>query len=371
MNKAPFIAYLAEPNSEKKSFFWAISKEVGNGVGVRLKTWPLSWKNYPETEVRALTCLARAKKQPKGALGRWVKLAFLKGRYNWSRSYFESQPEAIALCWQGLTGTRRAFMEGAKDAGAHRLFAELAPLPSRRTLDPEGINAEGSVPRNPNYYDDVDVDQKLLAEIRDSFQARVSRRTDVRQNTATFETDSQFLFVPLQVPDDSQMTLFAGWCGGLNGFLDALAKASTKLPEGWHLRLKEHPSSKTAVTPQINAHIKRGARFILDNETDSFELIKASRGVVTINSSMGLQAMFFEKPVVITGDALYDINGILDKAANQSALTKILKHADALEFDQDLRQRFLTWLACDYYVKFSREKPLQLTKLIKNLNKDN
>lgn len=356
MKTAPFIAYLAEPHAEKMAFFEAVAAELGQGV--RLKTWPMSWRGYPETEAQALACLARAKKQPKGAFGRWLKLLFLKGRYNWARRYFEARPEAVALCWQGLTGTRRAFMEGAKDAGAALLYGELAPLPLRRTLDAAGVNAEGSVPREAAFYDDVAVDEALLAELKAGFQARAPRRADVGQGKADLSGET-YLFVPLQVPDDSQMTLFAGWCGGLHGFVAALAEASQALPEGWHLRLKEHPSSRISLTQGIEAHIAGGARFVLDNATDSFAQIAASAGVITINSSMGLQAMFWDKPVVITGDALYDIEGAVARADSREALAALCAEAGALGFDADLRARLLTWLARDYYVSFDGGRLLE------------
>ena len=67
MKTTPCLAYLAEPHAEKMAFFEAVSAEFGKGV--RLKTWPMSWRGYPETEARARACLARAKKQPKGASG--------------------------------------------------------------------------------------------------------------------------------------------------------------------------------------------------------------------------------------------------------------------------------------------------------------
>jgi len=347
---SPYVAYLAENRAEKMAFFEAVAKDLGQGV--RVRTWPMSWRGYPQTDARARACLARAKRQPKTAVGRWLKLAFLKGRYNWARRYFANHPQAVALCWQGLTGTRRAFMQGAQDAGVQCLFAELAPLPDRRTLDPKGVNAEGSVPRDPAFYDHVVADADLMDSLRASFVARAPRRADVQQKAAAFSAQDRFLFVPLQVPDDSQMTLFAGWCGGLVGFIDALAKASMDLPEGWHLRLKEHPSSKSRVTAQVMAHIARGARIVLDNDTDSFAQIRASAGVVTINSSMGLQAMFWDKPVIITGEALYDIKGVIDKADSPPALAALLRQADRVTFDAALRGRVLTWLARDYYIGF-------------------
>ncbi len=365
MSKPRTIAYLAEPHAFKTAFFQAVG-DVAGGTK-RQPTWRLSTRAFPETRARAEAALARAKKQPKGPFGRWLKAAFLRGRYNWARRYFAAHPSEIALCWQGLTGTRRAFMEGAQDAGVLRLFAELAPLPGRLTLDAQGVNAEGSVPQGAEFYDEISPDAKLLSDLKNSFKARAPRRKDVGQATGAISAKERFLFVPLQVPDDSQMLLFAGWCGGLSGFVDALVKASQALPEGWFLRLKEHPSSKVAMTEQITAHIKAGARMMLDNDTDSFAQIEASQGVVTVNSSMGLQAMFFDKPVVVTGQALFGFDGVATPADSFERLVEAFKSAGELSFDQGLRQRFLTWLARDYYIEFDGTKlakPEQVLALI-------
>ncbi|CUX82842.1 hypothetical protein [Roseibaca calidilacus] len=350
MKSQRIIAYLAEPNAEKQALFRAVARRLGYGQS--LASWPISIRGYPETAARAEECLGRAKKQPRGTLGRALKRAFLKGRYNWARRWFSARPGAVAMCWQGLTGTRRAFIEGARDAGAPTLFAELAPLPGRWTLDAQGVNAENSVPRRWEAYDAVAPNYELLAGLREAFEARQPRRRDVGQSDAPLPEDARFLFVPLQVPDDSQMILFAGWCGGLEGFIDALAEASAALPEGWHLRLKEHPSAKRSVRARIERHIAAGARLELDNARDSFAQLEASAGVLTVNSSMGLQAMFFDKPVIVTGEAFFAFEGVAHPAGSPQELAQLLADPDALGHDGDLRARFLTWLAHDYYIDF-------------------
>lgn len=362
------IAYLAEPNAEKQAFFRAVASALGQGRA--LPTWPLSMRGYPETSARAEDCLKRAKKQPRGPVGRALKLAFLKGRYNWARRWFAARPGAVAMCWQGLTGTRRSVMQGARDAGAPTLFAELAPLPGCRTLDTQGVNAESSIPREPGAYGTVEPDHDLLAGLREAFEARVPRRSDVGQSAEPLPDGARFFFVPLQVPDDSQMILFAGWCGGLEGFIDALAAASKALPEGWHLRLKEHPSAKRSVRARIERHIATGARLELDNARDSFAQLEASAGVLTVNSSMGLQAMFFGKPVIVTGEAFFAFDGIACPARSAQQLETLLGDPDALAFDADLRARFLTWLARDYYIGFdgaALSDPAQLGQIAEKI----
>ncbi len=343
------IAWLPEPpkHVEKARLFAAVTQVAGGGRA--LSPWAISFRTWPETSARAQDCLIRAKRQSRSPWGRALKLAFLKGRYNYARRFFSAHTDHIALCWQGLTGTRRAVMLGAQDAGAARLFAELSPLPGHLTLDPKGVNAEGSVPQDPEFYDAVIADHDRLAQLKSQFQARAPRRADVGQSDGA-APDAPYIFVPLQVPDDSQMILFSGWVGSVSGFIAALADASAALPEGWHLRIKEHPSAKASFTDQINAAMTAGARIVLDNQTDSFAQLAGAKAVLTVNSSMGLQAMFWDKPVITTGQAFYALPGVAQHTGDAGALQKALQDAMSLRFDADLRARFLTWLATCYYI---------------------
>ena len=345
------IVFPAEYNPRKEAVFAALAGV--EGASRRLPMIPLSFRDWPETDARVATALARAKRQPKGALQAWLKRQLIRGQYNWARRYFTRHPDHLALAWNGLTGSRMAFLAGARDAGAPTLHTELAPLPGRITLDPLGVNAEGSVPQDPAFF-------RAYAETTDTAEwrsigagltARSSRRADVGQGSGALP-DTPFLFCPLQVPDDSQVTLFAGWCGGMAGFLAALEQAARHLPPGWHLRVKEHPSAKIPLTPLLAPLIATG-RVVLDNATDSFAQIAASRGVVTLNSSMGLQAFFHDKPVITLGQAFFNIPGLVDHAADQTALNHLFAKAPDGGYDASLRAAFLTWLDRAYYPRFA------------------
>ena len=50
-------------------------------------------------------------------------------------------PDAVAVAWNGLGGSRQAFLLAARDAGLGTLACELAPFPGRITIDPRGVNA--------------------------------------------------------------------------------------------------------------------------------------------------------------------------------------------------------------------------------------
>lgn len=320
-----------------------------------LRMAPLSWRDWPETAARVAEAMATAKKQPASGFGRWAKALLLRLQYNGARRYFQRHPGWVAVAWNGMTGTRRAFLAGARDAGAIKLHVELAPLPGRITIDPAGVNFDNSVPRNPRFFQDwlaarPGLDRTAWRALGAQMTARPSRRGDVGQGAGTVP-DTPFLFCPLQVPDDSQVLLYSGWCGGLDGFLAALGQAATALREGWHLRLKEHPSAKVSLKERL-APLLAGGRVVLDNDTDSFAQVAASRGVVTLNSSMGLQAFFFDKPVVTLGQAFFSIPGLVNHAPDQAGLDALMARPGDLGFDAGLRDAFMTWLVAEYYPEF-------------------
>ncbi|WP_460272745.1 capsular polysaccharide export protein, LipB/KpsS family [Celeribacter sp. ULVN23_4] len=342
------ITYLKGFAKKKDSFMASVAAADG-GAHV-LPMIPLSLRNFPETASRVDAALSVAKRQPKGPVGRALKRLLIRLQYNGARRYFSRHPDTIAMCWNGITGSRRVFMEGARDAGVPTLFAELAPFPGRMQLDHTGVNALGSLPRDPRFYmawsegrpERRSEDWRKLGA---NLTARESRRADVGQATGADLSGENFLFVPLQVPNDSQITMFSGWVGTVPKMLAALGEAAASLPEGWHIRVKEHPSAKTSLSwPLASAVDAAKGRIVIDNQTDTFEQVRASRGVITINSSVGLQAFFYDKPVIVLGKAFFAMPGLVQVADTAEALSGALYQAESLSFDPVLRAAFMNYL---------------------------
>lgn len=333
------ILYPAEWNARKEAVFAALAR--ADGGGRRLWTIPWSLHPFPETEARVALCLSRAKRQPQG-FGRWLKAGLIRLQYNGARRLFLRHPGAVAAAWNGLGGSRQAFLLAARDAGLAVLHCELAPFPGRITLDPVGVNAESSIPTDLASFDTSD----RWRALGQTLTARTSRRADVGQSDGT--PQGNYLFCPLQVPNDSQVTLFAGWTGDMPGFLTALTEAARHLPDGWHLRLKEHPSAKTPLTAALQPLLATG-RAVLDNATDSFAQLAAAHAVVTLNSSMGLQAFFHDKPVITLGRAFFARAPLVTPAADQSSLNALFAAPRSLTYDAVQRARLMNWLDQVYY----------------------
>lgn len=347
--------YLRDGNREIDAYLRSVCRTAG-GAERAMSVLSLDLRGYAETREAAAAALRTARRPPNWTPHAKAKRALYGAQYNAFRRRFETLPGGLAVAWNGIKGTRRAFMQAARDAGRGTVFLERSPLPERLTVDPVGINEENGLPRDPEFYrawadrapGRDGEDWRALSSL---LTARAPKRHDVAQAAAGGDlADSPFLFVPLQVPDDTQIRQFPGWTGGMEGFLAALSDAVPHLPAGWHLRLKEHPSSKIPLTAPLAAmQARHGRQVVVDNATDTFAQVAASRAVVTLNSSVGLQSFFFDRPVLVLGRAFFRIPGLVTPIDGPTALAAAFAGGDALTWDASLRDAFMNYLDQVYY----------------------
>ncbi len=313
---------------------------------------PPTRRAYAEARARAEEALLTATRRPSL---RWLfdtRMALLAAQYNATRQFFEARSSAVAVTWNGLVSDRRIFMLAARDAGAKTLFFERGPFPQTITADPVGVNHNNGLPR------DVETFRRWLSATPAASGAwrpladrlrqrppRVTRKSDLGKLPPL---DAPFVFVPLQKQSDTQLRLFGVECCGVAETIDLLAAAAPSLPKGWHIRFKEHPSDTNRAETIVRRY--EGLPLYLDNSTDTFAQVRASRLVVTVNSSVGLEAMLLEKPVVATGLAFWAIAGLADAATSAEALRGVFAAPDRVGFDPELRDAFLSFLVADYYI---------------------
>lgn len=351
------------PRKTKK---WQMQRMLETAGLVRFVSFaPLGLTYYPETNERAAKALKTATKKPRGVFMRWAKLSLLKLQYAGCRAYFERTPNTVAVAWNGLNGTRRVFMDAAKDAGNRTLFFELAPFADRITIDPKGVNFANSLPRDPTPYTawaaSSGANLQSWHGLRDTITQRQPATSHAGADIAP-RINAPFVFVPLQVPGDSQLRLYGGAFKTVKQFVDTILDVAHNCPDGWEIRIKEHPSAAPLVKAAIDAS---GARnVVLDNITDTFEQVKQAELIVTVNSSVGMEAMFFEKSVVACGDCFWAMEGIAASAKTPQALAGVLADPRAVTFNAQARRAFLSYLDQCYYPKVSIPERAYITALI-------
>lgn len=352
--------YLKDGNPEIDGMMASVCAMGGSGTR---PVGDLHWRfsDYPETAERAQQSLKHAKHQTSSRHTKALKAKLYSVQYNWFRRRFERTPNAVAVAWNGLTGTRRAFMSAAKDSGTPHIYMERAPLPGRVTVDTVGVNQENGLPREIGFYRDwadtvPDGHGDGWRALKHKLTARkAEKRGDVGQVDADDTlADTPFLFCPLQVPDDTQLKMFGGWVPNIYRFVDLLELAAEALPDGWHLRFKEHPSSRIPLGEVLErARAAQPGKIVVDNDTDTFQQVAASRAVITLNSSVGLQSFWYDKPVLTLGQAFFRIPELVTPVNNMTELFKTFQTIGDVGYDADARSVFMNYLDQVYYPDIS------------------
>ena len=331
----------------------AIGGDKSNAVVIRNVRISLTGPSPEDGDVDL--ALRSATKPPKSRLERYLKRWFLRAQYAWAHQFLSQREPSVVICWNGMKGFRFMFMLAAKRNGHQTLYLEESPLPERLSVDTSGINFGNSVPRDSRFFLEWALrhpeKQGAWSKLRNQITQRQARTANVMGVPVPEELQNEtYIFCPLQVPGDSQLTVYGGWCDTVEKTIEFLKNSSNMLPKGVHFRLKEHPSADIRFTTWIKE--METEQFKLDNASDTFELVKNSAGVLTVNSSVGLEALFFDRPVGTLGQAFYAMEGIVSKISSPSDLANWIEEILASEVSSEARIAFLDYLS---EVHFPRE----------------
>ncbi|MFH1462586.1 MAG: hypothetical protein ABIG08_02770 [bacterium] len=110
--------------------------------------------------------------------------------------------------------------------------------------------------------------------------------------------DEKFIYFPLHVPDDCQITL-----RNLHFFDQAVLALymARSLPFGYKLYIKEHPGNFISVQTKTKL-IQEKNIILLHPSLNSHQIIKKSQAIITINSTVGFEALHYFKPVIVLGN---------------------------------------------------------------------
>lgn len=136
--------------------------------------------------------------------------------------------------------------------------------------------------------------------------------------------------------------------------LERLVPLAQKL--GLAFICKEHPAS-TVAYPDLHRRQSDCLRFANSESTD--ESIRRAAGVITINSTAGLEALLMYKPVIALGEAFYALPGLAEQARSVADLEHWLAGLPEREIDRDLVSGFHHYLRSRYCVPGSWKVPDQ------------
>lgn len=317
----------------------------------------------------------------------WIARCRVIGGY--LREFIAAEkPDAFVL-WNGQDHVGKLITHFAAEQGIQVLYMENGYFSNTLQIDPKGVNSSASIaalsldeilglasrervaPQPAVKVDEVgEIPRRLLLK---SYFSRVLDRSyyskypeqrgsswkekkRLEQFRAAVPADvflvpDRFVFVPLQVHDDTQVLLNCKHFNAVEPFFDATYRAiRSEFGADFPIVVKEHPEDIGRYSyddfkskyPDVFWLRKFDVELLLD---------KASC-VVVINSSVGLQAIRRHKPTVVFGESFYSKPEIAFLVSDLSEVNQVFRAASRGVDSERVEQidRFVDYLSQNYFL---------------------
>jgi capsular polysaccharide export protein len=257
-------------------------------------------------------------------------------------SYFnrvleQSKPERVFI-WNGYLMPFSILRLAAEQQKLQCTYFENGYFPQTLQVDNVGINGRNSIPRCPEFFQNLELEWETL-KLPDKLNNRAGK---IKGPAANVDLTQEYYFVPMQVPSDMQVLDLSPWVKSMEAFYDVLLWL-VEQDSGFRFIVKEHPSFKRKIANKVQKH----PRIIFANNDNTEVLIERSKGVVTLNSTVGIEALFKKKPVFQLGLSCYGIAGLVNWANNREELLQRIQspcYPDPLLVDQYIRYVYSVYL---------------------------
>ena len=174
------------------------------------------------------------------------------------------------------------------------------------------------------------------------------------------DLSGRFFLAPLQVHNDSQIQEHSGFT--VERFIRYVVRSfASNAEEGAHLVFKHHPMDRgyhdyTVLLATLAEEYGLKGRLHYVHDLHLPTLLKHARGVVVVNSTVGLSALFHGRPLKTCGAAIYDIPGLTFRGS----LKEFWSDAGEFEMDRELFRRFYRHLIATTQLNGSFYRKLDL-----------
>ena len=153
------------------------------------------------------------------------------------------------------------------------------------------------------------------------------------------ERTRPYVYFPLHVTDDYKIKKVIPHTADQASLVEQVADA---LPPGYDLVLKEHPMSVGRNSLALLRRLRsRPNIHLVEPHTSTHELIRGAEAVAVISSTVGLEALLYEKPVLTLGQPFWSGYGITVDVDSFRELREKLQELFVFRPDPERIRRFL------------------------------
>lgn len=284
----------------------------------------------------------------------------VKKTYSALLDFIEHEKIDALFVWNGTAPEESTAAALASDHEIPILFGENGYLPNTIQIDPQGINNAASIKQHiykglenlhidPQTHSELHqrinllhsgakwitrkpkVKAKLVsriaAELRNFSLDKIRRSLGINKgipDVATLPKD--YIFLPFQVEGDSQLTIHSPLVGAnMERFLEVCHSTVQAVMPEYKLVVKLHPENLKRI--DYSPLTKKYPDVVILKGGSVCELIEKSQAVITINSTVGFEALTYYKPVITLGNCIYNVPGVVHHAENLEQLPALIKAA--------------------------------------------
>jgi capsule polysaccharide modification protein KpsS len=194
----------------------------------------------------------------------------------------------------------------------------------------------------------------------------ITKKLFSRREEDLIDWPKEYVFVPFQVSRDSQIFYNSPNVKTMETLLKVTVQAikSVNEKENRNIKviIKEHPEDMSRNNyRELKQAYKHDDRVIFVKKFNVHKLIKHAVAVITINSTVGIEALAHHKRVITLGDALYNIEGITSTCDQVGLLDDVLLQSLQRPIDTSRIDKFLYYLRFDYQIEGTINYPSRAT----------
>lgn len=189
-----------------------------------------------------------------------------------------------------------------------------------------------------------------------------------KQAELTTQFSQKFFLIPLQVYNDAQVMMHSDLEDVPHFIASTIRSFARHAPSDTLLVVKHHPMDRgykdyTRLIQRMARQARVSDRVLYIHDQHLPSLLDHTRGVVVINSTVGLSALHHRAPVMVVGNALYDMPGL----TYQGELDEFWRDAPTARPDAELYRRFRDGLISKTQLNGSFYKPLKVPEAVAGL----
>lgn len=180
------------------------------------------------------------------------------------------------------------------------------------------------------------------------------------QSNLVLYYSKKYYLMPLQISTDAQVREHSQF-SSVENFIDrAVSSFAACAPKNTLLVIKHHPLDRgyhdySDYIKRLSEHYNLQGRILYIHDQHLPTLLEHARGVVMINSTVGLSAIHHKAPLKACSTAIYNFEGL----SYQGSLDDFWKDAPNFSIDYDLYQRFKGYVIKHKQINGNFYKPLK------------